>query len=296
MRMAQRGYFNDESAMRRVHRERVIALAGPRALLLMAAHPVAFAGFFAHTDSLDDPYERLRRTSEVLEVITFGSREQADLLTARVRELHRQVRGTLREPAGRFPAGTPYAADDPQLLLWILVSLFDSCLLVHDRYLGTLSASQREDYWRDYRLVGKLFGLRARDMPRRLEDVRLYMRQMLTGEDLHVTDRARELAKEIVLSPPVALAARPLLELVNFITVGLLPGRLRRQYGLRWDPLRSLALAGGAQYTRRVLLPLLPAGVRYAKPANGRAGTAAHQQRADSHGERKFSTATALAH
>jgi uncharacterized protein (DUF2236 family) len=264
MVMPQRGYFNDDSAMRRVHRERVLALAGPRALLLMAAHPVAFAGFFAHTESLADPYERLRRTSEVLGVITYGSRDAADRVTARVRELHRSVRGTLSQPAGRFPAGTPYAADDPQLLLWILASLFDSCLLVHDRYVGSLSPSAREDYWRDYRLVGKLFGLRARDMPRRLEDLERYMRQMIQGDDLYVSDRARELAKAIVLAPPVPLAARPALELANFVTIGLLPGRLRRQYQLRWDPARSLALMGGAQYTRRVLLPLLPGRLRYA--------------------------------
>ena len=33
---------------------------GPRTLLLQATHPVAFAGFFAHTGALDEPYERLR--------------------------------------------------------------------------------------------------------------------------------------------------------------------------------------------------------------------------------------------
>ena len=34
---------------------RLTGLSGPRALLVMAAHPVAFAGFFAHTGALDDP-------------------------------------------------------------------------------------------------------------------------------------------------------------------------------------------------------------------------------------------------
>ena len=44
-------------------------------------------------------------------------------MTRRVRQLHSQVRGTLPEAAGRFPGGTPYAADDPELLLWILAAL-----------------------------------------------------------------------------------------------------------------------------------------------------------------------------
>jgi uncharacterized protein (DUF2236 family) len=258
-------YFNDHSIVRRVHRERVLALAGPRALLLMAAHPVAFEGFFAHTEALEDPYTRLRRTAEVLGAITYGPREKASEMTARVRAAHQRVRGELSEAAGPFPAGTPYAADDPRLLLWILASLFDSCLLVHDRYVGSLSRGEREDYWRDYRLIGSLFGLRAGDMPGELADLEAYMTAMLTGPDLYVTDRARELATEVVLRPPVPLTHRPLLELANFVTVGLLPERLRSAYGLRWDPARSLALVGGAEYARRLLLPFLPGRLRYSR-------------------------------
>src|SRR5437016_1556390 len=53
------GYFTDESLIRRVHREHAIALSGPRSLLMQAAHPVAFAGFFMSTGALEDPYPRL---------------------------------------------------------------------------------------------------------------------------------------------------------------------------------------------------------------------------------------------
>ncbi len=261
--MASTSYFTDDSMLRRVQRERVIALAGPRSLLLMAAHPVAFEGFFAQTGALDNPYARLRRTAEVLELITYGQRQQAAAATRRVRAIHRSVRGTLPEAAGRFPAGTPYAADDPALLLWILASLADSNLLVHDRYVRPLSREERNAYWRDFRVLGRLFGLRAGEMPKDIDAFDAYMHDVLTGPDLHVTDRARELAIEIVLHPPVPIATRPLLELANFITVGLLPSRLRRAYRLSWDPARQLALVGGARYTRRVLLPLLPGRLRF---------------------------------
>jgi uncharacterized protein (DUF2236 family) len=260
------GYFDDRSVIRRVHRERVMALAAGRSLLLMAAHPVAFEGFFAQTISLQEPYERLQRTSQLLSLITYGPREPARAGTARVRALHRRVRGTLPEAAGRFPAGTPYAADDPELLLWILASLFDSNLLVHDRYIGSLVGEERRQLWREYRVIGRLFGLRAGEMPRELEDLREYMSVMLDGDDLHVTGRARELGARIVLHPPIPLLGRPLLELANFVTVGLLPPRLREEYRLSWDPARSIALFGGAQYARRVLLPLLPGRLRYSRP------------------------------
>lgn len=255
-------YFNDDSLLRRVHRESVVGLSGPRALLMMAAHPVAFEGFFMSTGSLDDPYSRLRRTAVVLDTIAWGSRGDADRLTRRVRSMHRRVRGTLHEAAGPFPAGTPYAADDPELLLWILACLVDSAVLVFDRYVDRLDSAARDRYWAEYRVIGRLFGLRRRDMPSTWADFERYMEEMLGSGDLHVTPTARDVGIDVVMRPPVSLRARPLVELANFITVGLLPGDIRRQYGFSWDPARALALRGGAEYVKRVLVPLLPERVR----------------------------------
>jgi uncharacterized protein (DUF2236 family) len=255
-------YFTDSSMLRRVHREWAVAFSGPRALLMQATHPVAFEGFFAHSGALDAPYERLQRTAKVMDTIAFGSRADADRATRRVRAMHKRVRGELAQPAGRFPAGTPFAADDPQLLLWVLATLVDSALVVYDRYVGSLSHAERDAYWRDYRVVGGLFGLAGDEMPADIDAFDAYMTDMIGGDDLFVTSAARKLAIDIVMRPPVPLIRRPVLELVNFITVGLLPAPLRRQYGLHWNPLRSLALRGGAEYAKRVLVPLAPQGLR----------------------------------
>ena len=249
--------------LRRVHRESVVALAGPRSLLMQAAQPVAFAGFFASTGALDDPYPRLERTAAALNTVMFGSRAAADRVTARIRRVHGRVRGTLAHAAGPFAAGTPWAADDPELLLWIIATLVDSSLLVYERYVAPLSPEQRQAYWDDYRLVGTLFGLPETHSPARYEELRAYLAGMLASDQLCLSPEARALGVQIVLKPPVPLAARPLLELANFITVGLLPRRLRRAYGLRWDPLRGLVHRGGAEYARRVLVPILPGRVRY---------------------------------
>src|SRR5215211_758473 len=248
--------------VRRVHREFVVGLAGPRTLLLQATHPVAFAGFFAHTGALDEPYERLARTAQVMDTIMFGPRDRADRMTRRVRAMHRRVRGEMAQAAGRFPAGTPYAADDPELLLWILAAIVDSSLLVYDKYVRGLSRDERDRYWQDYKLIGRLFGLEDHEMPDAIEDFDDYMRGMIEGGDLCITPEARELAIDIVMRPPVPLKVRPLLELANQITVGLLPGDIRRGYGLSWDPARSVALHGGAEYVKRVVVPLLPARLR----------------------------------
>ena len=264
---ASKSLFHDESMLRTVIREQVVGLSGPRALLMQAAHPVAFAGFFAHTGALDEPYQRLSRTARVLDLVAFGPADDARRATRRVRAMHRRVRGELAAASGRFPAGTPYAADDPALLLWILASLADSAAVVYQRYVRVLSDAEREALWADYRVVGRQFGLRAGDMPARWDDFQAYMLDMVEGEDLHVSDEARDLAVQIVMRPPVPLRFRPALELANQITIGLLPPRLRRQYGFAWDPVRAVAVRGGAEYAKRFVVPFLPERLRVVRSA-----------------------------
>jgi uncharacterized protein (DUF2236 family) len=269
--MADVSYFTDDSMIRRVHRETVVGLSGPRALLMMAAHPVVFEGFLMSTGSLGSPYERLRRTGEVMDTIAWGAKADADRMTRRVRAMHRRVRGTLERPAGPFPAGTPYRADDPEHLLWIIACLVDSVILVYERYVRPLDPEEREAYLADYRVIGRLFGLRDGEMPATFAAFEDYMAERLASPELVVTPMARQASIEIVMRPPVGLRGRPFLELSNFITVGLLPSRLRRQYGFSWDPARALALHGGAQYARRLLVPLLPGRVRYVSSARSAA-------------------------
>jgi uncharacterized protein (DUF2236 family) len=242
------GYFTDESMLRRIHRERAVALSGPRALLMQAAHPVAVRGLLSHTSAMDEPYERLARTAQVMSTIGFGSREDADRATRRVRAMHRR-----------------YRVDQPDLLLWVLFTLVDSGLVVYQLYVDKLSDGEQAGYWEDYKQVGRLFGLRDRDMPDTLDDLREYKREMLEGDVIHVSDWARERARSIVLEPPVPLVARPLLETVNFVTIALLPDRIRREYGFRPLPpavVRRALVAGGAEYVKRAVIPLMPDRLR----------------------------------
>ncbi len=264
------GYFDDHSMLRRIHRERALALSGPRALLMQAAHPLAVSGLLAHSDSLEDPYERLSRTAEVMSTIGFGSREEADRVTRRVRAMHTRVSGRIEEGVGPYPAGTPYRADDPELLLWVLFTLVDSALVVYRKYVGALSAEQEAAYWDDYKVVGELFGLERSQMPDRLSDLDDYRREMLEGDRLEVTEWARRRAREIVLEPPIPWVAWPLLETANFITITLLPDRIRAQYGFSPLPplmVRRALVAGGAEYVKRAVIPLMPARLRFVPSA-----------------------------
>jgi uncharacterized protein (DUF2236 family) len=92
-----------------------------------------------------------------------------------------------------------------------------------------------------------------------------------------VSDWARERARDIVLRPPVPWPARPLVETLNFITIALLPDRLRERYRFSALPpaaLRKALVGGGAEYVKRAVIPLLPGRLRLVpaarRPEHGR--------------------------
>ena len=264
------GYFEDDSLIRRVNRELVVAFSGARALLMQASHPVMFEGFFIKTEAKEAAHARLARTATIMNTIYFGRRDDADQMTDRVREVHTQINGVLEEPAGKYPAGTPYAADDPQFLLWTLAALVDSADQFYRLYVEELTRDERDALWGDYRLVGKLFGLQEDEMPATIEGFDAYMTEMVEGDQLCVTESARDESLAIVLNPPAPIYMRGLVEAVNFIIIGSLPAKIRRGYGLSWDPLRETMRVGGAAYTKRVLLPLLPQIIRNTPVAGGK--------------------------
>ncbi|MBJ7243928.1 MAG: DUF2236 domain-containing protein [Solirubrobacteraceae bacterium] len=264
------GYFEDDSLIRRVNRELVVAFSGARALLMQASHPVMFEGFFIKSEAKEAAHARLARTATIMNTIYFGRRDDADEMTDRVRAVHTQINGVLEEPAGKYPAGTPYAADDPQFLLWTLAALVDSADRFYRLYVEELTRDERDALWGDYRLVGKLFGLQEDEMPATIEGFDAYMTEMVEGDQLCVTESARDESLAIVLNPPAPVYMRGLVEAVNFIIIGSLPAKIRRGYGLSWDPLRETMRVGGAAYTKRVLLPLLPQIIRNTPVAGGK--------------------------
>ena len=72
--------------------------------------------------------------------------------------------------------------------MWVLFTIVDSALLVYSKYVRTLDDDEQAAYWDDNKIVGKLFGLRRRDMPDTLDDLRDYEHEMLTSGRL-VRDR-----------------------------------------------------------------------------------------------------------
>ncbi len=271
------GFFGADSMVRRLHRERVVAFSGLRALLMQACEPLGVIGFERHSIIFDDPRTRLLRTDERMSRIYFGTVEQAERTGRIVRAMHRRVRGVTEEDYGPVPAGTPYDASDPRLGLWVLASLADSALLYYERVFGGLDRDDRERYWAEYRRVGELLGLSPDSMPATVADLRDYIDARLADGSLWIDEERREAVKEMVLAPPFSgvlrVAVAPIRETVKLISVGMLPARVRTLLGYSWDPARE-ALLRSTLLQLRLGSRFWPEAVRLHPAARTEAGEA----------------------
>ena len=230
----------------RVNGETVLMLGAGRALLMQLAHPAVAAGVAEHSGFPDDAFRRLFRTLDTMLAITFGDTEQSRRAAERVNGLHGRIRGDA------------YDALDPKLLLWVHATLVDSALLVHDRFVGTLTPSDRDRYYRDMKRQAVELRVPSSVLPGSLGDFERYVRKQVAG--LEVTEEARRLARAI-LAPPVPLPIRPVGAAFGLITAALLPEPVRAGYGLRRRPAVEAALGTAAALSRGTL-PLVPAVFR----------------------------------
>lgn len=236
----------------RVNRESFLLLGGGAALLLQIAHPLVAAGVADHSQFREQPIRRLYSTITSMRKIVHGDRATAMAVGARIRRMHAGIRGTLKDETPVFPAGTPYHANDPALLLWVHATLVATALTTYERVLGPLSPGDRERYYADSKKVGIVFGLTESQLPPDYSAFRRYFDDMTHGDVLAVTPTARELARHIN-HPPIAWVPHVAGSVVALGTAALLPEPIRTRYGLRWSPRRDLACRLARRSLRRAL-------------------------------------------
>jgi uncharacterized protein (DUF2236 family) len=240
--------FSPSSMFWKVNRELVSGLAGPRAVLMQIAHPLIAAGVAEHSRFNKHRFARLYRTSLAAAAITFGSRDLALRTIELINRKHQRVHGVLQKQAGAYPPGTQYDANDPELKFWVLATIIESTLLVQDLFVSPLSDLEREQYYNDSITVAKLFEIPAHLTPPTYADFHSYMRTMMESDFITVSDTAREIAHQL-FSPSIE---GTLLYFGSAAGIGLLPARLRDEFGFRWSRRRDRWLARMASASRRV--------------------------------------------
>src|SRR5215472_6462330 len=77
-RPADDGFFGPASVTWRATADLSAPVAGLRALLIQALHPLAMAGVDQHSDWREDPVGRLAATSSYLSTVSFGPKAAAE--------------------------------------------------------------------------------------------------------------------------------------------------------------------------------------------------------------------------
>lgn len=231
------GLFGPRAVAWRVHGDvTTMMLGGIAGLLLQMLHPAVLAGVWDHSRFRSDMQGRLRRTARFIALTTYGGREEAEAVIARVRAIHEQVSGIL-------PDGTPYAAKDPALLAWVHVTEVTHFLDAWRRYAEPgMSGADQDRYFDEMAQIAFLLGAdpvpRSRAMAHRLiQDMR---------PQLRYDRRTYEVARLLLRQPPQNRLAKPIQTLTMQAAADLLPAWAQHMHSLTVPMLGRPLIRAGA--------------------------------------------------
>jgi uncharacterized protein (DUF2236 family) len=221
------GLLGPESVAWRVIGHPVSIVGGLRSLIVQSLHPLAMAGVAQHSDYRRRPLDRLRRTSHYVAATTFGDRDTAEAAAARVRAIHKRVRGT--DPV----TGKPYSADDPDTQLWVHCVEWHSFLAAYRAYATSrLSRDDEDRYIAEGAPIAALLGVPEESVPKTVDEMRAYFGAVRA--ELCVSDSSRD-AIGFVVNPPLTRELLPLqvpLRITAAAAVAIVPRDLRRLAGI----------------------------------------------------------------
>ncbi len=238
-------WFDPASPIGRVHGDASMFIGGIRAILLQTLHPAAMTAVAEHSGYRGDMWGRLARTSRFIAVTTFGTADDAQRAVDAVHAIHGRVTGTM-------PDGTPYAASDPHLLMWVHVAEIDSFLLAHQTYgKRPLDQAGRDEYVAQTAEVARRLGVV--DPP--TTEAELAATLAAFRPELGATDHARDAVAYLLWRPELPLPLRPAYGVLMAAAIGLMPRWTRRELRLPSTPITDRtvvrALGGAATATIR---------------------------------------------
>jgi len=238
------------------------------ALMLQVAHPTVAGGVREHSDFVTDPWGRLFRTLDYVNLLVYGGPERAAQTGRRMREMHTQIKGI-------DPQGRRYHALEPEAYAWVHATLAIAIVGASNQFGRPLDASQTARFWEEWRGLGRLLGIRERDLPPTWGGFQAYADEMIDTR-LERNDVVDLVLKTIVEPAAPAIPGVgprawkimrvPAVRALQLGTIGLLPATARRRLDLH--------LTGRQQHEFRALAalarastPVLPESIRVNGPA-----------------------------
>ena len=186
------GFFGPGSKLWEVNRSSAVFLGAGRAALLQLAHPWVATAIEQHSHTQQDPVGRFQRTFARVFAMVYGDMGSAVAAARTVHALHTRIEGQL-------PAGGRYLANDPDALLWVHATLWDTSVRMFEAVVRPLTPNEKDLYYTETRRFAALFGIPERRLPRDWEAFTDYVEGMLE-EGLCVLPAAAEMGR-FVLHP-----------------------------------------------------------------------------------------------
>jgi uncharacterized protein (DUF2236 family) len=255
------GVFGPDTKLWEVNKEAIVFLGAGRAALLQLAHPFVATAIDQHSKTRDDPFGRFQRTFFHVFNMVYGDLDGALRAARAVWGIHTRITGTLPDAAGAWPAGQAYFANEPEALLWVHATLWDTSVLCFEHVVRPLGDDEKARYYEETKRFAWLFGIPDRVLPPDWPAFRAYVDGMLAGDQLHVVPAAREMGQ--FLFEPLLPGLGPLMRHYRLLTAWLLPEHLANGFGLVRGGEAGRRRFESTLRRLRTVYPNLPRRLRY---------------------------------
>ncbi len=234
-------------------------------LLLQVAHPTVGAGVRDYSDFERRPWNRLIRTIDYVTMLVYGGAD-AGPAGRRLRDIHKQFKGVRED-------GQRYHALEPDAYAWVHGTLIDTYVRGHEQFGRPMTPDEVNRFYREYRRLGRLIGVRERDLPETWPEFREYFDEMTSAELVRTESVGRVLGSIGEAPPPVPVPGAiwralqlPMSRILWLGGVGLLSPEMRERFEIRWSRRdeRDYRAFGAIS---RGLEPVMPERLRIMGPA-----------------------------
>ncbi|MDQ6607222.1 MAG: DUF2236 domain-containing protein [Actinomycetota bacterium] len=226
-------------------------------LLLQVAHPTVGAGVRDFSDFEQRPWDRLLRTLDYVSLIVYGGPD-AIATGRRLRAMHKGFTGVRED-------GERYYALEPEAYAWVHATLLESYVAGHAHFGRPMSRPEVDAFYREYRGLGRLLGVRERDLPETWEGFREYFDAVVANELVRTESVDRVIRSVKNAANPLPPIPDPLWRVLRLPAsyslwvggVGLMAPELRGRLGIEFSRAEALAFRGLGTFSR-ALTPLMP--------------------------------------
>jgi uncharacterized protein (DUF2236 family) len=235
-------------------------------LLLQVAHPTVGAGVRDFSDFERRPWNRLMRTLDYVTLLVYGGHD-AVAAGRRLRAMHKAFRGARAD-------GQPYYALEPHAYAWVHATLIESYVAGHAHFGTPMQRDELERFYREYRGLGRLVGVRERDLPPDWDGFREYF-DLTVRTELVRTESVDRVLRSVryAAAPPIPLPdllwrtiRLPASRALWLGGIGLLDPALRARLGVSWTRRHDVSFRALGAFTRS-LTPVMPERLQIMGPA-----------------------------